>query len=559
MPNVVQGANTKGLMTYLVGPGRANEHTNPHIVAASPVIERRWGNWDSLSRAQGEEIAEYLDQFMMETGTVPRGRRDEFDPRQGRVVSRSAVPNHVFHASLSLGPDEGELSDEQWGKIAKRFMEEMGFDDGLESPCRWVAVRHGKSKNGGDHIHIAANTVREDGSTWSPWQYKKVSQRACKKLEKEFGLKVVESRYHQRGSRGDSPADMRMSKEAGQRLSDRARLEEIVRAQALAARSEQEFVQRLREAGLRVLPRYAKGGRDKVVGYSVALKGFDRKHPYFGGSRLARDLSLERLRQRWGRSDQGDVLAAWRGENSKTSKHRQDQKRYSRDDWVNAGASLRGFKKRLAGVDYTDPQVLAALSHDVSGLFAAGAQVYGGTMLGQCLGDASRAWGRGGQTYHGRGYRTPSALGHAARVLTSRNVNELVLAIDILLILLDLARWIARLYEKQKQVHTASYLLKSTQAVNYRVDGVPASYNPWLDKWRSEALYEHVFSDGDQNGVRLGQGSSWQNLSVVERVEFMGRAAGSSFKVTSYSCRSENKFNADGSRRNDGRRNRPAR
>ena len=58
---------------------------------------------------------------------------------------------------------------------------------------------------------------------------------------------------------------MRMSKEAGQRLSDRARLEEIVRAQALAARSEQEFVQRLRAAGLRVLPRYAKGGRDKVL------------------------------------------------------------------------------------------------------------------------------------------------------------------------------------------------------------------------------------------------------------------------------------------------------
>lgn len=27
------------------------------------------------------------------------------------------------------------------------------------------------------------------------------------------------------------------------------------------------------------------------------------------------------------------------------------------------------------------------------------------------------------------------------------------------------------LQRKQKQVHTASYLLKSTQAVNYRVDG----------------------------------------------------------------------------------------
>ena len=205
-------------------------------------------------------------------------------------------------------------------------------------------------------------------------------------------------------------------------------------------------------------------------------------------------------------------------------------------------------------MDYTDPQLLAALSHDMSGLFAAAAQVYEGTALGQCLGDASRAWGRGGQTYHGRGYRTPSALGHAARVLTSRNVNELVLAIDILLILLDLARQIARFYEKQKQVQTASYLLKSTQAVNYRVDGVPASYNPWLDKWRSEALYEHVFSGSDQK-----QGSSWQNLSVVERVEFMGRAAGSSFKVTSYSSGSVKKFNVEGFRRNDGRRNRPPR
>ena len=87
MPNVVQGANTKGLMTYLVGPGRANEHTNPHIVAASPVIERRWGNWDSLSKAQGEEIAELLDQFMNETGTFPRGKREQYDYDEDRHSS----------------------------------------------------------------------------------------------------------------------------------------------------------------------------------------------------------------------------------------------------------------------------------------------------------------------------------------------------------------------------------------------------------------------------------------------------------------------------------------
>ena len=30
IPNIVTGGDTGGLMRYLVGPGRANEHENPH-------------------------------------------------------------------------------------------------------------------------------------------------------------------------------------------------------------------------------------------------------------------------------------------------------------------------------------------------------------------------------------------------------------------------------------------------------------------------------------------------------------------------------------------------
>lgn len=30
-----EGGNSAGLMQYLVGPGRANEHTRPHLVAGS--------------------------------------------------------------------------------------------------------------------------------------------------------------------------------------------------------------------------------------------------------------------------------------------------------------------------------------------------------------------------------------------------------------------------------------------------------------------------------------------------------------------------------------------
>ncbi|MBM4570415.1 hypothetical protein GS489_08660 [Rhodococcus hoagii] len=50
------------------------------------------------------------------------------------------------------------------GRIAQRFVEEMGFidPDGAKS-SRWVAIHHGQSKNGNDHIHIAVQMVREDG------------------------------------------------------------------------------------------------------------------------------------------------------------------------------------------------------------------------------------------------------------------------------------------------------------------------------------------------------------------------------------------------------------
>ena len=38
MPNVVRGDRMTGLMTYLVGPGRANEHTHPMVVAGDERI-----------------------------------------------------------------------------------------------------------------------------------------------------------------------------------------------------------------------------------------------------------------------------------------------------------------------------------------------------------------------------------------------------------------------------------------------------------------------------------------------------------------------------------------
>ena len=35
IPNIETGAKMTGLVMYLAGPGRVNEHANPHVVAAS--------------------------------------------------------------------------------------------------------------------------------------------------------------------------------------------------------------------------------------------------------------------------------------------------------------------------------------------------------------------------------------------------------------------------------------------------------------------------------------------------------------------------------------------
>jgi hypothetical protein len=68
----------------------------------------------------------------------------------------------------------------------------------------------------------------------------------------------------------------------------------------------------LREHGLQVRPRYAEGGTSKVVGYSVRLAGGEHarvRAVWFGGGRLARDLTLPALRRGWGQ-DHGEETRA---------------------------------------------------------------------------------------------------------------------------------------------------------------------------------------------------------------------------------------------------------
>jgi hypothetical protein len=230
------------------------------------------------------------------------------------------VPHgYVWHCSLSLKAEEGQLTDAQWTHAAHTLIAQLSFDgaDG-KAPCRWIAVRHGLSGNGNDHVHIAVNLVREDGTKASTWNdYRKTGQ-ACAAIEQRFGLQPVPGRITGRSVPEPSRKDREISVARGEPEPLRIRIERTVRACAAAATSEARFVALVRQRGLLIRPRYSPDRRT-VTGYAVADPDRQARSRqagitgpvWFGGGTLASDLSLPGLRRRWPSGHPSEALAAW--------------------------------------------------------------------------------------------------------------------------------------------------------------------------------------------------------------------------------------------------------
>lgn len=292
IPNITKGDRMAGLLVYLAGPGRANEHTEPHLVAGSAPI-MAWHNDDEMGRDAALAIARELDQAKNVLGVEVNG-------------------GHVWHCSLSLRAEEGDLTDQRWADIANDFMDDMGFTEASgKAPASWVAIRHGHSKAGNDHIHIAASMVREDGTKWSRHLDYKRAQDAARTLEKKYGLEELSPVYAMRGLR---PGEREAAERRGAPEPERRSLARKVRACATAAQDEAEFVRRFRRTGAMIKPRYAAGRDDVVVGYSVAERPPKGVRPvWYGGGHLAKDLTLPRLRNEWNDSPQlaTEAVAEW--------------------------------------------------------------------------------------------------------------------------------------------------------------------------------------------------------------------------------------------------------
>ena len=294
---VTRGQGPSGAVRYLFGPGRENEHTDPHVVAASASLRVEAGL--RLDKAHLEELTAAMDLPSTLFGTEVAG-------------------GPAWHLALSTkGKADRDLTDTEWAEVAREAMSRLGFDgsDG-QAPCRWVAVRHGRSDKGNDHVHVVVNLVREDGKVARTANDFRRLSRLCADMERRYGLSVVEGRAKKAAMPGISRAEAEKAKRTERPETEREELARVVRGAATVATSEAEFVRLLRDAGLAVRPRYDRSGAYRVVGYAVAEAPSDgRVAVFFGGGKLARDLSLPALRARWedGEAGRQDAAAEWGG------------------------------------------------------------------------------------------------------------------------------------------------------------------------------------------------------------------------------------------------------
>jgi len=326
MPNITRGDRASGLLAYLVGQStreahhHSNAHTNPHVVAGHDAIVHD-APAGELSMDDALDIANLLDMPRRVYGTRVTVPVKEWDAAAGKKVKVGERDAHVWHASLSIKADEGPLSDAKWGDIARDFVDGMGFTDpdGAGS-CRWVAIRHGESAGGNDHIHIAVSLVREDGEKARVHDDFRRAQRLTNELEHKYGLTVLASREQDKSTlRGVTPAELERARRDGDRVTQRDELRRRLRSSLAVATDEVSFIDQCRQHRVLVRPRFDKDNRDRVVGYSAAIvpelvDGVRQAPIWFAGSKLDRNLGLGQLREQW-QSDartEGDAVKFWK-------------------------------------------------------------------------------------------------------------------------------------------------------------------------------------------------------------------------------------------------------
>ncbi|WP_405988397.1 relaxase/mobilization nuclease domain-containing protein [Streptomyces sp. NBC_00986] len=447
VPKIRRGSRTYGLLVYLYGPGKRDEHIDAHLV----------GSWDGFAPDPGRDTSPDPKVTLARLAAA-------LDLRVNQAGDK-APAQHVWHCSVRTDPGDRPLTDAEWNTVARRLVQAVNLaPEGDPDGCRWVAVRHAD-----DHIHILATMVRGDlRRPRMNYDFKK-AQAECRRIEKEMGLRRLKP-GDGTGAKTPTSAERFKAERTGRPEAPRETLREAVRQALAGAATEEEFFVRLREAGLRVRMRYAPSG--DALGYNVALPGDrnrDREPIWFAGSTLAPDLSLPKIRRRLADStiEQTTPSAAADG----------------RPDWsppARARRNATGIAERATVLLDSDDDEAAAQLIGVGELLDAVAQTSPATPRAE-LGSAARAFERSTRS-HIRAERADTrAIRSAARgIIQAGNAlgrgedggTTAMLVSTLVLVALAAARWHSARGHAQ-QAHASRQAAEHLRAAYYQAAATP--------------------------------------------------------------------------------------
>ena len=307
---VVHGWRVGGLVAYLMGPGRAQEHVRPRVVASWDGRDASW---------QPEQVGS--SEFDIDLGPLVRALRAPAVAADLPEHEVDGKRGYVWHCSARVAAGDRVLSDDEWAGIARELVDGAGVAvRGDAGGPRWVAIRHAD-----DHVHIAVVLVRQDTCRrfWPKQDYPRLRATA-RRIEQRLGLTLTAAPD---GTAARTPGRGEMEKARRQgREPARVELARAVRAAAVSAGGPAGFVAALEGAGYLVEVRRAPSG--DLLGYKVARRGdvsADGAPVFYSGSKLAPDLSLPRLMRGWQQAGRGSEAA----EPVEAARRRVDQARLS--------------------------------------------------------------------------------------------------------------------------------------------------------------------------------------------------------------------------------------
>lgn len=438
------GGSTGGLVRYLFGGGRNGEHLEPRVVAG----------WDDPERLEPPDLGSGRRDFRRLVGLLD-------GPALAAGYSGADKPiYHLIVSSARADPVRGRtadrpLTDAEWADVAGDAMRRVGI---AGRGAHWVAVRH--DQPGAEHVHIVATLAAEDGRRIHPRNdFYRIAE-ACHAAEDRYGLRPTGA-----SDRTAVPKVTRAEAENAQRRGvepARTTLRREVRAAVAGADSAAGFLEQLRAAGLLVRERHSE--RDgALTGYAVAVPGRtsrDGQPIFYGGGKLAADLTLPKIRARWAPEQSpassepdkaGDSQPVARP--TLTPDERAEVWQSALDAAARATAAI--------GAHEHDPPAAAAAAWEASDFLASAARLVDGRKAGP-LSRAADAYDRAGREAYGRtpppsaagaGLRAAGGLLMASRVVTSADTKALLALLAQLAALSDS---LTRMREQQQRAVQAA-------------------------------------------------------------------------------------------------------